>query len=75
LNRDEGFGTNKLYINWGLFGDNYDDDINKVLGPKNQPYTYYNELRFGDFFDRQIVFILLGISAAASIFNVYAIPL
>jgi len=52
LNRDESFGSNKLWINWGLFGDNYDDDIEKTLGPRNMPYSYYNELRFGDFFDR-----------------------
>ena len=71
---DEPYGENNLFINWGIFNDGYDADINKVYG-LSRPYTYYNALRYSDSFDREFIFLSLVFSAILSLLGPISWPL
>ena len=58
VDRDEPFADNhKLFINWGVFENDQDNDPSKVLG-QHDPHLYDIETYYSEFFDRVLIRLL-----------------
>lgn len=73
VDRDEAFNYNYMWLNWGILDNSTDDNIRRVIG-KEEPFYYYNEMSFSDYYDRSYIFLIFLISFVGSLFPIFGIP-
>ena len=74
VDRDEPYGDNLIWLNWGVFDSNEEETTWKVYGP-SEPYAYDIELTWSDYFDRPLIIYLLMYISCAALAGFFAGPI
>lgn len=71
VDRDEPYGDNLIWLNWGIF-DSYEEETTaKVNGP-NTPYLYNIALLWSDYYDRPLMTYLYTIICVSNLLGMFA---
>lgn len=74
VDRDEPFGENLIWMNWGVFDSVEEESTSKVYG-KTDPFPYNIPLRWSDYYDRPLITYLYIVICSSSLLGIFSPPI